>query len=270
VFTYLINIVSGLSIDKYVDVLRNAISKKELVIIIGSCSVDYIGRGESKLTDGERIVIIKRDGALLIHRPEGFSPVNWQPDTSLIEVKYVDGKLIIRAIRDNPREQVVIYFNHIDVVIHGKLIDQGEFIMYMDESVMSDILFEHPELIEDGLRIVEKEKPIEGGYIDLFGFDKNNNPVIIELKKVTATREAVLQLYNYVKAYELKTGVKPRGILIAPSFNPTAIEALNKLKLEWKEIDLKKLWSLKKAMEKEKSRSLSILDYIKREVERGE
>jgi len=266
----LINVVSGLSIDKYVDVLKNALSRKDLVIIIGSCSVDYIGRSESKLTDGERIVIIKRDGALLIHRPEGFQPVNWQPDTSLIEVKYVDGKLIVRAIRDNPREQVVIYFDHIDVVIHGKLIDQGEFIMYMDESSMSDILYEHPELIEDGLKIVEKEKPINGGYIDLFGVDRDNNPVIIELKKVNATREAALQLYNYVKAYELKTGVKPRGILIAPSFTPTAIEALNKLKLEWREVDLKKLWSLKKAMEKERSRSSSILEYVKREEGRNE
>ena len=257
--TVLLEVVRNGSLSEYVEVLRKSIQRKELLIIIGECSVDYTGRSESRLTSGERIVIIKQDGALLIHRPTGYSPVNWQPTTTIIEAKDHSGKLVLTAIRDKPREIVNIYFNRIEMIIHGKLVDRGEFVMYMDELDMRDILFEHPELIEEGLRIKEKEKQVDGGSIDLFGYDKDNRPVIIELKRVTAGREAVLQLYNYVKAYMDKTGVKPRGILVAPSFTSSAIEALNRLKLEWKEIDLRKLWALKKERE---VKHTSILKYL--------
>ncbi|MGC8954452.1 MAG: endonuclease NucS domain-containing protein, partial [Desulfurococcus sp.] len=58
------------------------------------------------------------------------------------------------------------------------------------------------------------------------GVDGNGRPVIVELKGVPASRETVLQLYGYVKSYEAKYGRRPRGILVAPSFSPSAIEAL--------------------------------------------
>lgn len=260
----MIEVIKKNNMNEYVEVLRDSIRRKELLIIVGECSVDYTGRGESRLTSGERIVVIKQDGALLIHRPTGYSPVNWQPSTSIIEIREHGGGIILTAIRDKPRETVNIYFTRIHVVIHGKLVDHGEFIMYMDELSMRDILYEHPELIEEGLKIKEKEKQVSSGSIDLFGYDKEGKPVIIELKRVTAGREAVLQLYNYVKNYMEKTGIKPRGILVAPSFTSSAIEALNRLKLEWKEIDLRKLWNLKKEKE---VRHTTILKYLGNKVD---
>ncbi|MCD6301443.1 MAG: endonuclease NucS [Staphylothermus sp.] len=235
--------------DQCVEVIKNAIRNKELLIIFGKCTVDYQGRAASKLTEGERFVIIKQDGAIIIHRPTGYSPVNWQPNTSVIEVVERDNKIVITAIRNKPREIVWVYFSEIYGVIHGKLVDLGEFVMYMDENEIRDILYENPELIEKGLRFLEKEKSIGNGYADLFGVDKNNTPVIIEIKRISASREAVLQLFNYVKIYENMTGVKPRGILIAPNFTSSAIESIHKLGLEYKEINLQLLWKYKKAKE---------------------
>jgi len=37
------------------------------LLIVGNCCVEYRGRASSKLGPGERIIIIKEDGALLIH-----------------------------------------------------------------------------------------------------------------------------------------------------------------------------------------------------------
>ncbi|MGC8850083.1 MAG: endonuclease NucS, partial [Candidatus Bathyarchaeia archaeon] len=51
------------------EALKDGFRKGELTIIIGCLSVDYYGRARSKLGFGERIVILKPDGALLIHRP---------------------------------------------------------------------------------------------------------------------------------------------------------------------------------------------------------
>lgn len=242
----LIKTISNTSVGNIVEELRKAFSRKEFVVIIGNCSVDYIGRSESRLTNGDRLVIIKQDGAVIIHRPEGYSPVNWQPETSIIEVKNIGDKLVLTAIRSQPREIINIFFNKIYSIIYGKLVDYGEFIKYLDELVMRDLLFENSDLVEKGLKIIEKEKQIGQSSIDLFGYDQFGKPVIIELKRTTATKDAVYQLYRYVEEYISKTGVKPRGILVAPSFTVSAIEALYKLGLEWREIDLKKLWNLKK------------------------
>ncbi|ABN70393.1 protein of unknown function DUF91 [Staphylothermus marinus F1] len=234
------------TLSEALEIISKAVSSKELTIIVGECSVDYQGRSESRLTLGERVIIIKQDGAFLVHRPTGYSPVNWQPATSIIETRLDKDKLIIMAVRRKPRETIWVYLTRIYTIITGKLVDNGEFIMYMDEHEIRDILYEHPELIEEGLKIIEKEKKIGEGYADLFGIDARNTPVIIEIKRVTATREAMLQLYNYVQTYQKQTGVKPRGILVAPTITSSAIESAYKLGLEWKEINLQKIWKYRK------------------------
>ncbi|MEM0198795.1 MAG: endonuclease NucS, partial [Desulfurococcaceae archaeon] len=83
--------------------IRRALLEKSTVVIIGECSVDYEGRGSSRLERGERIVVIKQDGAMLVHRPTGYSPVNWQPSTSVIEVTYKpEVGLLLHGVRDSP------------------------------------------------------------------------------------------------------------------------------------------------------------------------
>ncbi len=250
------------SLEHLVDTIRNAIASRKLVIILGECSVDYIGRSESRLSTGERLIIIKQDGAFLVHRPTGHSPVNWQPETSAIEVKKSDKGIEITAIRRSPREIVRVYLNKIELVVISKLVDSGEFMMYLDEGELRDLLMYKPELIEDGLKIIEKEKKLPVGSIDLFGFDKNGRPVIIEVKRITASKEAVYQLYKYVESYYKNYGVKPRGILVAPGFTKSAIEALERLSLEYKQYSLQKLWNLKKELMNHRFKGRSILDYL--------
>jgi len=243
----MINVYQSPGLDVAIDILRKSIASKHLIVIFGKCTVDYQGRSESRLTSGERMIIIKQDGALLVHRPVGYSPVNWQPNTSVIEVKKThDNKLVVMAVRSRPREIVWIYFDEIYLIIVGKLVDTGEFIMYLDEHEIRDLLYENPWVIEEGLKITGKEKKLGSGYADLFGIDKNGTPVVIEIKRITAGREAALQLYNYVEYYRKVTGVKPRGILVAPVVTASAVETLEKLGLEWREISIQKLWKMKK------------------------
>ena len=244
--------------------IKKGVASKATVIVLGKCSVDYIGRSESRLTEGERIIIIKEDGAFLVHRPQGHSPVNWQPETSAIEVRETDLGLEITAVRRSPREIVSVFLPSIYFVMAVKLKDKGEFIMYLDEHEIRDLLFEKPELLEEGLTIVEKEKRIQSNLIDLFGYDKQGRPVIIEIKRVTASKDAVLQLYRYVGLYHKYYGVKPRGILVAPQITQAAIESIEKLGLEYKAINIQKLWNLKKNLMKKRSiEGRSLLDYLK-------
>jgi RecB family endonuclease NucS len=229
-------------LEELVNYIKTALNSKSTVLLIGECRVDYEGRASSRLEPGERLVIIKQDGAILVHRPTGYSPVNWQPSTSIIEVIYKEGVgLVIHALRDRPREYLTIVFTRINIFFAGKLVDAGNFTMYIDEKEMRDILANNPLLIEDGLRVIAVEKPVGDGFVDIYAIDKDNRHVLIELKRVTATREAVLQLFKYVEAYKNEFGEKPRGILIAPAFSPSALETALNLDLEYKYIDLKKV-----------------------------
>ncbi|MEM1642423.1 MAG: endonuclease NucS [Desulfurococcaceae archaeon] len=237
--------------------IRRALLEKSTVVIIGECSVDYEGRGSSRLERGERIVVIKQDGAMLVHRPTGYSPVNWQPSTSVIEVTYKpEVGLLLHGVRDSPREYLTITFSKVYYAIARKLVDKAEFVMYVDENVMRDTIAENPWIIEEGLEVLEVEKPVGDGYVDIYAMDKHKRRVLIELKRVTATREAVLQLYKYVEAYRREHGVTPRGILVAPSFSPTALETLHRLGLEYRYVDLRKIWELVKKKQVKRAKPL--------------
>ncbi len=249
------------NLKEIVEELERAIAKQMLIIIIGKCEVYYKGRGESKLKEGERIIIIKQDGAFLVHRPTGYKPVNWQPDTSYIRVQLTNHGIEIIAFRKKSQETVKVVLDSINFVGYGKLVDTGKFVMYLDELEIRDMLYEHPEIIEDDIRFIEKEKKLDIGSIDLFGYDRDGTPVIVEIKRVTATREAVRQLHRYVEAYKRKYGVKPRGILVAPKFTASAEEALERLGLKKKEINIVKLWNMKKKSIEE-GKGKSILEFL--------
>jgi len=59
-------------------VAGEAVSQHRMLLVVGRCWVYYAGRARSKLEPGERMLIIKEDGSLLVHRSVGYEPVNWQ------------------------------------------------------------------------------------------------------------------------------------------------------------------------------------------------
>jgi len=243
------------------EIVKSAVASRNLVLLIGECRVDYEGRGSSRLEPGERLVVIKQDGAVLVHRPTGYSPVNWQPETVVVEAAYRPGMgLMIHAVRDKPREFLTVVFSKVSLLVACRLIDSGEFTMYMDEEKMRDLLAENPPLIEEGLRVLAVEKPVGGGYVDIYALDKNGGHVLVELKRVTATREAIIQLYKYIEAYKSEYGEVPRGVIVAPAISPAALELALKLGLEYKQVDLKKLWELAK---QRGTRKTTLVDFQK-------
>lgn len=251
------------SLEEAAVLVKTGIQEKSMVLLVGECRVDYEGRSASRLESGERLVVIKQDGAVLVHRPTGYAPVNWQPSTSAIEVTYrPDIGLVIHAVRDTPREYLTIVFTRVDLISVNRLVDRGEFSMYADEEVMRDIIAENPQLLEDGLEVLGVEKPVGDGRVDIYAVDKSGRHVLIELKRVTATREAAIQLYKYVEIFKREHGLIPRGILVAPSFSPSALETLLRLGLEYRYVDLRKIWEL--AKKKRAKRPLTLEEFTRR------
>lgn len=243
------------------ELLGNSFAKHEPALVIGNCRVDYEGRASSTLEWGERIVIVKADGSILVHRPIGYEPVNWQPQGCLFQVDMPSERVLrIRAFRRQPREIVNIYFDRIRLIFSSRLDDSGEFYLHVSEEQMKDALLSRPEMLEPHFKAIDYERKVEPGFVDVYGVDKDRNLVVVEIKRNPIGRDAVLQLKRYMDAIRKETGQFVRGMVVGPSLRKGAQTLLATLNLEFKQLSPKKCFEVLQARKTRK-----LIEFMKSE-----
>lgn len=65
------------------------------------------------------------------------------------------------------------------------------------EQGLENTLVENPNLLMEGLTLVGRQTPTEGGPLDLLGIDRDGRLVVFELKRGTLSRDAVAQIIDY-------------------------------------------------------------------------
>jgi RecB family endonuclease NucS len=235
-----VSVLTQPAIPEAVKLIEKAFSQRRTLIIAGTCRVNYVGRASSTLESGERILIIKSDGSLLVHRPIGYEPVNWQPSGSIFHVTAKESSLEVHAIRQKPRENVKITFSSVLMVSALSLDDSGEFLLYASEEDMHKAILLKPSLLEEGFKPISYEKKVEPGFVDVYGEDKVGRLVVVEVKRKTAGKEAVLQLARYIDAIRGKANRELRGVLVAPSLGKDVQRMLVTMGLEFKALDPKR------------------------------
>ncbi len=225
------------------EALRGGVARRAWLVFLGECLTEYEGRAASRSTYGDRLVVIKPSGSVLVHGPRGYKPLNWQPDTQAITVEVGEGELVVRAYRRRPREVLVIRCRRVYHIVEAEDAVEGEFWMYINEHEIRDAIASNPELLEPGFRVVRVERPVEPGFIDLYGVDSEGRLVVVELKRVKAGREAVHQLVRYVEALR-RRGVEARPVLAAPDFTESAVREAEAWGVELKRIDLARIYEL--------------------------
>ena len=228
-------------IDKEMNRLINRVlSQRRVLLLVGNCWVDYEGRANSVLEPGERIVIIKSDGSLMVHRPRGSEAVNWQPPGCIFQSRIASGVFHLTATRVRPSEVLRIHFDRIYLLSSMKLEDAGRFSLYASEEDMQRAVLLRPALIEEGFNPISFEKRVEPGFVDVYGVDERGRFVVIEIKRNTAGRRAALQLSKYVKAVKDIVNREVRGILVAPDIAKGTQRLLVSLELEYRQLDPRK------------------------------
>jgi RecB family endonuclease NucS len=230
-------------------IASEAFSQRRTLLLVGNCWVHYSGRARSKLEPGERILIAKKDGSLLVHRSAGYEPVNWQPPGCIFHAKVDDDTLEIHAARRKPHESVRVFFDRIYMISAFTLADSGEFSLYASEGDMQKAILFEPSILEESFKPLSYEKSVEPGFVDVYGIDKNGKFVVVEIKRKTAGRDAALQLAKYVEAVKCRTNREVRGILAAPDIAKDVQRLLETLKLEFKPLDPKKCTEILKKTE---------------------
>lgn len=220
------------------DLLDQKLHERETtLIIVGSCKVEYQGRAGSVLPEGERIIIMKPDGTLLVHQKESREPVNWNPPGCEAKPQIDDDKLQIISKRSSPKEVLFIEFQSIELIASFQLDDEADLQLMGSEEDLVRSVVENPDIIEEGFEVEEKNKKIKTGEVDLYGEDSEGKGVIIEFKRGKATSSAVWQLGRYVNELEKKIEKEIRGIVAAPNITAGAKTILEEQNLEFLRVE---------------------------------
>lgn len=215
--------------------ILNGVTADNMITIHGLCTTKYSGRAAGGLDEGERVVLIKpKSGTMMVHGEEGFKPLNWQPSGAEISADVEGGSLVVHA---ETSESLRVTFEELFQVTVFNNTDNAELRLEGTEEEMHQRILSEPHLVEEGLHSLEHEKEFDFGRVDVFGMDAEGNTVIIEVKRRSATRDHVYQLYTYVMEYRETFGDDVRGILVAPECTEYILDVLESYDLEFSELN---------------------------------
>jgi hypothetical protein len=223
--------------EDYCTLLNDALVRNETIVFSCTCTIRYSGRAESYLPKGDRVIIIKSDNALLVHQPTGNAPINYMKPNTTHAMRCENGQLTLKCQNLLQKEKMEITIDKIHFFNSEKLEDGQIIRVSGTEDDMSDMIYNNPEMIEEGFKPVSQEEQTKYGFIDVLGVDKNGVLTVIECKRYRAELSAVTQLRRYVEKIMVSKGItKVRGILAAPKITENAEKMLNDWGFNFKSI----------------------------------
>jgi hypothetical protein len=228
--------------DAALSFLRSELHQS-LVQVVGLCEIRYQGRAQSALSLGERLILLKPDGTLLVHTATKIKPVNWQPPGARFSAALEEGHVVVTSKRGSPEEVVRIALRSIDALQSFGLKDDESLALLGTELDLAKLLAKHPDLVEEGFQVTARERGNGRGPMDLVGIDAKGARVVVELKRKAAGLKEAEQLRRYVERERAAKG-KVRGILMAPAISDQARKYLAELGMETKDVEWEKLLPL--------------------------
>jgi RecB family endonuclease NucS len=215
--------------------VSDGIERGALVTLFGRCTVEYEGRAASELGPGDRHIMLKPDGAALVHTDEGQKPVNWQPPGCDHSCRVADGDLVVESQRTAPEESLVVRLSSVVHTAAFSMSDPESLEVVGTEADLKERILTAPELVEPGFTPLATERETPAGAVDIYGEDDAGRTVVLELKRRRVGPDAVGQLNRYVEALrrDLHADAEVRGILVAPSITERAAALLDEENLEF-------------------------------------
>ena len=213
-------------------------------MVLGSCTVDYEGRLSAHLPEAKRLVMVKRDGSVLVHDDAGgYKPLNWMTaPCALAEEKEDD---VLRwEVTNRKGEKLIITFSEVILDEQADLGDQAALMKDGVEAHLQELLAANPHEVEVGLVLVRREHSTPIGPVDLLCQDGAGGYVAVEIKR-RGEIDGVEQLARYME-FLLQDGLHApiRGVFAAQKISPQARKMAELRGLGWVEIDYDKLRGL--------------------------
>ncbi len=189
-------------------------------VIVARCAIGYSGRLVTRLGSGDRVVLFKDDGSVVVHALRGAKPVNYMPGPTVVE----ESGDVIAVRRTDSEESLLIVLEEIHSDVgYPQLIDEAILEREGRELEIHQLLALAPDVIEQGLVVVERERPTAVGPVDLVCRDAEGRLALIEVKRVRAVVAAVEQVVRYREQVREDPAARDvRALLVAPDFAPQA------------------------------------------------
>ena len=190
-------------------------------LIVARCEVRYSGRLTAVLPEALRLLMIKRDGSVMVHADTGgYKPQNWMTPPTVIEES--DGLIIVRKHAGKTEDRLDI---RIAEVLSDVEHDMGEAAALEKDGVERDLqeqLAAAPQWCGEGFRLVRREWPTDIGPVDLMCRDADDGWIAVEIKRI-GTIDAVEQLTRYLERIRVDPAMADcRGVLAAQQIKPQA------------------------------------------------
>ena len=212
--------------------ISEAISRKDMLLVIGECYVEYVGRAASKLPRGKRLLLIKGDNSFAIHQNRLLRPTNYMMGAR-IGCTMGDGALVLTAKKSKPKETIKVLLYSVEGLHHYAIKETADLRLFGSERELSNELMQDLSFLEPGLKPLNQEEVFRKGVVDILAEDAEGNIVVVEVKRRQADYNAVMQLKRYVQQVCKIKGKNCRGLLVAPSIGKNAYELLQRNELEF-------------------------------------
>jgi RecB family endonuclease NucS len=140
------------------DLLDTGFEREGMLTLVGECEVEYDGRASSYLGMGERLVILKSDGTLLVHRDEQRTPVNWQPPGCTHDARVENDHFVVQSTRTSPHEEVTISFEALAQVSLLELDNTPDLALSGSEEDLRQRILADPDVLEEGFQAMMTER----------------------------------------------------------------------------------------------------------------
>ena len=198
-------------------------------IVYATCAVDYSGRLDAHLEPAKRALMIKADGAVLVHADGGsYKPLDWMspPCTMTVdepsdEERESGVSEVWRVDHDKTDDALLIQIYE----IHDEMtLDLGqEPGLFKDgvEDHLQKLLSEQTDILGKDVRLIRREYPTAIGPVDLLVKDGSGH-IAVEVKR-RGEIDGVEQLTRYLTLLERDSTLQPiRGIFAAQEIRPQA------------------------------------------------
>lgn len=212
-------------------------------IVIAKCSVVYTGRGDTRMEEAVRAIIIKNDGSVSIHADKSNKPLNYMGKGNVFTV---DKKTKHKQVWtfETRKESLQIFITKIVSDTSFSLSnDDAGLVRDGTENHLQGWLAENPQTIGYGFTLVSREFATGAGAVDLLLEDTGGRLIAVEVKR-TALSATVYQTLRYVDALKDQFPDKEvLGYIVALDVRPNTLILAEKRKVvcvtvpsNWKEL----------------------------------
>lgn len=199
-------------------------------VVIADCSVDYSGRLDAHLELARRLLIVKNDGAVLVHSDGGsYKPLNWMSPPCTLSIREPDEaeaaigvKEVWDVDHDKTADRLLIYIFDIVLDATENLGEEPGLVKDGVEAHLQKLLAEQTTVLGSNLQLIRREYPTPIGPVDLMLIDNDGGHVAVEVKR-RGEIDGVEQLTRYLELLGRDSTLQPlRGIFAAQEIKPQA------------------------------------------------